>query len=44
MYHLDCAFFANEGRFHEEIHIHCQPNWLIATLAKFEMTASHKAF
>jgi hypothetical protein len=27
------------GDFIEEIHIHCQPDWLIATLAKFEVTA-----
>jgi hypothetical protein len=29
--------------FIEEVHVQCPPERLIATLAKFEMTASHQA-
>ena len=30
--------------FIEEVYNQCPPEWLIATLAKFEMAASHQAF
>ena len=39
-----CMLLLVRRDFIEEVYNQCPPEWLIATLAKFEMAASHQAF